>query len=207
MECGYHVLPSSPPPPWHNMVPTPHIEVRNMSAQFRVPPPPHGITRYPHPIWSSQTCQSSLACPIAKPPMPPPPHGKARYPHPVWRSETCHVNFACPFPPMAKHGNHTPYAGREHVTPYRGQKHVNLLSRAPSTPMAISGTHTPYEGHKHVMSILRAPAWQNKVPTPHMKVRNMSIQFRGPPHGQTRYPHPYGGQKHVNSISRVPRMA
>ena len=36
--------------PWQKNVPARHMNVGNMSMQFHMPPPPHGRTRYPHPI-------------------------------------------------------------------------------------------------------------------------------------------------------------
>ena len=52
-------------PPPHGLtsyLPKPHVEVRNVSILFRVPPP-HDKKRYPRPIWRSKTCQFKFACP------------------------------------------------------------------------------------------------------------------------------------------------
>ena len=119
---------------------------------------------------------------------PVPPHGKARYPHPIWRSETCQSNFACA-PPMAKHGNHTPYGS---------WKCVNSISHAPA-PMAKQGSHTPYEGHKHVSSISRAPTPGPHGTTwyPHPIWRSRTCHFHfvcPPPMAKQRSHTPFGGQ-------------
>ena len=57
-------------------------------------------------------------------------------------------------------------------------------------PMAKHGTGTPCGGQKHVISYSHAPPWHNLVPTSHMKVIHMSIQFRVPPPWQNKVPTP-----------------
>ena len=185
-------------PLWHNMVPTPHMEDKNTPIQFRVPPPPpHGKTRYPHPIWAAEACHFNFA----------PPPWQIMVPTPLTKVKNMSIQFCVP-PPIATQGTHTTYGAH---------KHANSISRA---PLPLHGktryphpiwrsetcqfifvcplhgiTWSPHpiwrSGTCQFNFTCPPPLWQNKVPTPHMDVTNMSLRFGLPPSWHNLVPIPH----------------